>query len=164
MQSIRLAASAAMTLLLLAMVAVLWGPSFAMPAGSGTAGLGRGALPQFCVMAAAVLAVVVFARDLISHRRSGVITGASELGENTEPSRVVGIGLAALVMLAAFLGAWQWLGFLPATMAFVAATSLTLLPREHWTRRSLAVLAATSMLFSLGVWALFVYLLQVPLR
>jgi hypothetical protein len=164
MQSIRLAASVAMALLLLAMVAILVGPSFAMPAGSGTAGLGRGALPQFCVVAAAVLALAVVIRDVLSKRRTGAITGAAEIGETTDPRRVVGIGLAALVMLAGFLLGWQWLGFLPATMAFVAATGLMLLPRAHWKARSLLPLLATSVLFSLGVWALFVYVLQVPLR
>lgn len=164
MQSIRLAASVAMALLLLAMVAILYGPSFAMPAGSGTAGLGRGALPQFCVVAAAVLAVAVAIRDVLSQRRTGAITGAAVVGDATDPRRVVGIGLAALVMLAGFLLGWQWLGFLPAAMGFVAATSLMLLPRAHWEARNLRTLVATSVLFSLGVWALFVYVLQVPLR
>ena len=40
-----------MTLILLAFVAILFGPSFAMPAGGAQVGLGRGALPQFCVVA-----------------------------------------------------------------------------------------------------------------
>lgn len=164
MQLIRLAASIAIALLLLAMVALLWGPSFAMPAGSGTAGLGRGALPQFCVVAGAVLAVVILVRDVLSHRRTGAITGLTELGTSTEPRRVVGIGLAALVMLAAFVAGWQWVGFLPATMAFIATTSLALLPRSDWRPRTLSIVVATAGLFSLGVWALFVYLLQVPLR
>jgi hypothetical protein len=164
MQSIRLAASVAMTLLLLGFVVLLWGPSFAMPAGSGTAGLGRGAMPQFCMFAAAVLAVAVLVRDVLSYRRSGAITGVSEIGEATDPRRVAGIGLVTLALLAGFLVGWQWLGFLPAAMAFLAATSLLLLPRDHWHRRTLFPMVATSILFSFGVWAMFVYLLQVPLR
>ncbi len=164
MQAIRLAASAAMTLILLAFVAILFSPSFAMPTGGPQVGLGRGALPQFCVVAAAILAVATFVRDAIAMRRTGSIVGPMAISESTEPRRVVVIGFAALLMLVAYVTAWWLLGFLPASVAFLAATSLLLLPRERWNTRALIPVAATSVLFGVGVWALFVYVLQVPLR
>jgi hypothetical protein len=164
MQAIRLAASAAMTIIVLVLAAILFVPSFDMPTMSAEIGLGRGALPQFCVVAAAILAVAIFLRDVVSMLRSGAIVGPSGISEATEPRRVVGIGFAALVMLAAYVVAWQFLGFLPASIVFLAATGLLLLPRERWNVRSLTAVGATSLLFAIGVWALFVYVLQVPLR
>lgn len=164
MQPIRLAASAAMTLILLALVALLSGPSFAMPSSSAAAGLGRGALPQFCVVAAAVLAVLVFVRDLLAYRRGGAITGPFEISAGTEPRRVFTVGLAALVLLSAFVVGWQLVGFLPAAISFLVVVSLLLLPRDRWNVRSVGVAGLTGVLFGLGVWALFVYVLQVPLR
>ncbi len=164
MQAIRLAASAAMTVILLALAAILFAPSFDMPTMSSEIGLGRGALPQFCVVAGAILAVAIFVRDVVSVRRAGSIVGPLGISEKTEPRRVVGIGFAALLMLAAYVIAWQFLGFLPASIVFLAATGLLLLPRERWNARPLLAVGATSLLFALGVWALFVYVLQVPLR
>lgn len=164
MEAIRLAASAAMTVIVLALAAILFGPSFAMPTGGPEVGLGRGALPQFCVVAGAILAVAIFVRDLLAMRRSGAIVGPSGISEGTEPRRVVIVGFAALLLLAAYVVAWLYVGFLPASVVFLAATSLLLLPRERWSVRSLLPVAATSVLFGVGVWALFVYVLQVPLR
>ena len=164
MQLIRFAASAAMTLILLALVALLYGPSFAMPTAGVEIGLGRGALPQFCVVAGAILAVIIFAKDVVSMRRTGSIEGPSALSEGADPRRVVIIGFSALVLLAAYLVAWAFIGFLPASIVFMIVLSLVLLPREHWNTRSLTLVSATGSLFGLGVWALFVYVLQVPLR
>jgi hypothetical protein len=67
-------------------------------------------------------------------------------------------------LLVAFVVAWQWLSFLPAAIAFVLTTSLLLLPRERRSPRAIGLVLITSVLFALGVWALFVYVLQVPLR
>lgn len=164
MQSIRLAASAAMMVLLLGLSALLFGPSFAMPTAGASIGLGRGALPQFCVVMASVLSVIIFVRDLIAFRRSGSITGPAGLGASADPRRVITLGCMSLVLLVAFVVAWQWLSFLPAAVGFVLVTSLMLLPRERRGPRAVALVLATSVLFALGVWALFVYVLQVPLR
>jgi hypothetical protein len=164
MQSIRMAASAAMTLLLLGFSGLLFGPSFDMPTAGTSIGLGRGALPQFCVLAATVLSIAVFARDLIAYRRTGSITGPVGLSETADPRRVITIGFASLVLLVAFVFGWQWLGFLPAAITFVAITGLLLLPRERWQLPAITLVLGTSVLFGLTVWALFVYVLQVPLR
>jgi hypothetical protein len=164
MQSIRIAASAAMTLLLLGFSGLLFVPSFDMPTAGTFIGLGRGALPQFCVLAATVLSIAVFARDLIAHRRTGSITGPVGLSETADPRRVITIGFASLVLLVAFVFGWQWLGFLPAAIAFVAITGLLLLPRERWQLPAITLVLGTSVFFGLTVWALFVYVLQVPLR
>lgn len=164
MQAIRFAASAAMTLIILSLATLLYGPSFAMPATGAEIGLGRGALPQFCVVAAAIFAVVIFVRDVICMRRSGAIHGPFNISATAESKRVVFVGLSALVLLAAYVAAWAFVGFLLASIGFLVVTSLLLLPIEHWNARSLAVLLATEVLFGIGVWALFVYVLQVPLR
>lgn len=164
MQSIRLGASAAMMLLLLGFVALLFGPSFDMPTAGASIGLGRGALPQFCVVMVAVLSVAIFVRDLVAYRRTGSITGPAGLGETADPRRVITLGFASLVLLMAFVVTWQWLGFLPAAIAFVVITGLLLLPRERWGSRAVGIVLVTGVAFALSVWALFVYVLQVPLR
>lgn len=164
MQLIRFAASAAMSLILLALAAFLYGPSFAMPTAGVEIGLGRGALPQFCVVAGAILAVIVFLKDAISLRRTGSIEGPQAIGDAVDPGRVVVIGFSALVLLAAYLVAWAFIGFLPASIAFMIIMSMILLPRDYWNTRSLTLVFATGGLFGLGVWALFVYVLEVPLR
>lgn len=164
MNTIRLAASAAVTLILLGLVALLAGPAFDMPATGRVTGIGSGALPQFCVIALAVLAVIIFARDLVSMRRSGAISGPAEFGEGADPRRVVWISLAVLVALSAYVWAWSVIGFAPASILFMIVMSLMLLPPERRTVRALAGVAAMGVLFGLGVWALFTYALQVPLR
>ena len=164
MQSIRFAASAAMTLIILALAALLYGPSFAMPTAGVDIGLGRGALPQFCVVAGAILAVVIFVKDVAAMRRTGSIEGPSGIGDGVDPRRVVIIGFSALVLLAVYLIGWAFVGFLPASIVFMIVMSLVLLPRKHWNTRSLTLVLATGALFGLGVWALFIYVLGVPLR
>ena len=74
------------------------------------------------------------------------------------------IGGAALALLSAYVAGWETLGFLPSTIAFLLVVSLLLLPPDRRNARSLAAIVATSLLFGAGVWALFVYVLQVPLR
>jgi hypothetical protein len=164
MQAIRFAASAAMTLLVLGLAALLWSPSFQMPATGAEIGLGRGALPQFCVVAGAIFAIAIFIRDVVHMRRTGSIQGPSSLSASADSKRVVVIGLAALLLLAAYVTAWAYFGFLLSSIAYLIVTSLVLLPFGHWQVRSIAIVAAVGVLFGVGVWALFVYVLQVPLR
>jgi hypothetical protein len=164
MESIRFAASAAMTLIVLGFAALLWGPSFEMPALGAETGIGRGALPQFCVVAASVLVVIGFVRDVLSMRRQGAIAGPLGMSAAVEPRRVVIIGFSALALLAGYVAAWAFIGFPLASIAFLLVASLMLLPRERWDLRSLSAVVATGVLFGLGIWALFVYVLQVPLR
>jgi hypothetical protein len=164
MQAIRFAASAAMTLIVLGLAGLLFGPSFEMPATGAEIGLGRGALPQFSVVAGAVLAIAIFVRDVVQMRRTGTIHGPANVNASADSKRVVVIGLSALALLAAYVTAWAYVGFMGATIPFLLVMSLLLLPVSHWNARSLALVAATGLLFGLGVWALFVYVLQVPLR
>lgn len=164
MNQIRLAASAAVTLILLGFAALLWGPAFDMPTTGRVTGIGSGALPQFCIIAAAVLAILIFVRDLVAMRRSGAISGPADFGDGADPRRVVLISLAALAALSAYVAAWVAIGFPPATIGFLIVMSLMLLPRERWSLRSIVGVIAMGVLFGLGVWALFVYALQVPLR
>jgi hypothetical protein len=164
MDRLRLAASAAVTLILLGLVTVLWGPAFALPASGRVSGIGPGALPQFSVLAIAGLAVVIFVRDLIHMRKTGGISGASSFGDGAEPLRVVFMSVATMLALGAYVTLWSFIGFPAASVIFLTFLSALLLPREQWSVRSLATLCAVSVGFGIGVWALFVYVLQVPLR
>jgi hypothetical protein len=164
MQTIRLAASALVTLIILGLAAILFAPSFAMPTIGAQVGLGRGALPQFCVLAGAILALGSFIRDVVEMRRKGSIVGLVEVSETAEPRRVVLIGFAALLLLFGYVIAWRLLGFPAASVIFLVTTSLLLLPQDRWNARGLLAVAVTSVLFGTCVWALFVHVLQVPLR
>ncbi|AUN93695.1 tripartite tricarboxylate transporter TctB family protein [Pseudazoarcus pumilus] len=164
MHSLRLAASAAVTLILLGLVALLWSPAFALPAAGRVNGIGPGALPQFSVVAIAALSVLIFVRDFVSMRRSGQISGASEFGEGADPRRVVGISLVTLLALSAYVALWAAIGFPVASILFLAVMSMVLLPRELRSTRAYVAIAVCSVAFGTGVWALFVYVLQVPLR
>lgn len=164
MHRVRLAASAAVTLILLGLAALLWAPAFALPASGRVNGIGPGALPQFSVVAIAALSAVIFVRDLLAMRRSGQISGASSFADGARPAKLVVMSLATLIALAAYLALWVEIGFPAASVLFLVALSLLLLPRERWSKRTLASVVAVSTGFGLGVWALFVYILQVPLR
>jgi hypothetical protein len=166
MQTVRLAAGAAVTILLLALCAVLAGPSFSMRSLGPQGELGSGALPQFIVISAAVLAVCVFVQQIAAYRRRGAVAPApgGEAPVEADPRRILTIGPVVLAMLAAYAFAWTAVGFLPASVAFMVALCLFLTPASHRTGQGIAIAIATSVLFCLGVWALFVHVLGVPLR
>ncbi|WP_029008217.1 tripartite tricarboxylate transporter TctB family protein [Azospirillum halopraeferens] len=171
MQTVRLAAGAAVTMLLLVLCAVLAGPSFGMRALGPQGELGSGALPQFIVVSVAVLAVVVFIQQVIAHRRRGggaspaaALPSDGDVAPDADPRRVLTVGPAVLAMLAGYAYAWTEVGFLPASIVFLVLLSLFLMPAPQRTGRGIAVAAATAVLFCLGVWALFVHVLGVPLR
>lgn len=164
MQRIRLAASGLMALIILALATLLFKPSFALPTGGAEVGLGGGALPQFCVIAGAILAAASFIRDVVVMIRTDSIVGSVEISEPTEPRRIVLVGIAAFALLVAYVITWLLLGFLIASIMFLAAMSFLLLPRGSWNPRTILLLLANSVFFGVGVWALFIYVLQVPLR
>lgn len=167
MANLRLAASAAVSVLLLALCSVLAGPAFEMPALGSRGGLGAGALPQFVVVSTALLAVVIFIQDFFAWKRRGDIDGAPEEAakdSSADARRVVGIGTAVLVLLAVYVFVWRWIGFLPASIGFMAVLCMVLAPGASRTARGMVIAAVTSILFCTGVWALFVYVLMVPLR
>lgn len=163
MPTIRLAAGAAVSLLLLALCALLAGPSFELPGAAPDGGIGAGALPRFVVVAVAVLAVAVFVQQVMA-ARAGRVVHADDGADEADPRRVLGLGAGVLVLLAGYAYGWTVAGFLPATIAFILALGLLLVPAESRTPRGLLVIAATAVLFSLGVWGLFVHILAVPLR
>lgn len=166
MRTVRFWASILSTILLLGLCALLAGPSFELPAGGPRMGIGAGALPQFVVVATAILAVITLLGDIAAWRRppASPIAGETRDAEDTDPRRVVILGGFVLVLLAAYIGAWPYLGFIPPTIGFIAALSLVLLPRAEWTAMRMASIALMAILFTLGVWALFVHVLMVPLR
>ncbi len=161
MSVLRFAASGLVTLVLLGLVAVLGPPAFELSLASASGGVGPGALPQFVVVCTTVLALVILGMDVATWRRRDA--GDDEADE--APARLVlGTGIPVLVLLAAFIIAWHYLNFLVTAIAFTAPLSTLLAGRAGRTPRGLAAIAATSVLFCTGVWALFVHVLNVPLR
>jgi hypothetical protein len=163
MQTLRLAASAAVTVLLLALCAVLAEPAFDLPAVNTRGGIGAGGLPQFTVVAGAVLVPVMFVHDLILFRRTSGAAAAKAEG-SAKARRMIVLGAVIFVLLAAYVFAWRLLSFLPASILFTAVLCAILLPKAARTRRAYAIAAVFSILFCTGVWALFVHVLAVPLR
>lgn len=166
MSHLRLAASTLVTVFLLALCAVLVGPAFELAAYNGQGGISAGGLPQFVVVSVALLAPLMFAQDAIRFRRTGHISGSFDFedGDGAEARRTALLGSTVLVLLAAYAFAWRWLGFLPASMLFMSVLCLVLAPKDRRTALGLATAILFSILFCLGVWALFVHLLAVPLR
>ena len=162
MLKLRLAASAVVTVLLLALCAILVGPAFELPASAPQNGIGAGGLPQFTVIAVAILAPVMFVQDLLRFRRTAAGVPADE--GSGEARRVVILGTTVLVLLAGFVFLWQLVSFLPAATLFTLTLCCILMPAEVRSVRGYAVAAIFSLLFCTGVWALFVHLLAVPLR
>lgn len=162
MLKLRLAASAVVSVLLLGLCAVLVEPAFALPASAPQNGIGAGGLPQFTVIAVAILAPVMFVQDLLRYRRAAAEAPTDE--GTGEARRIVVLGTTVLVLLAAFVFLWQLLSFLPAAILFTATLCCILMPAEVRSVRGYVVAGIFSVLFCTGVWALFVHLLAVPLR
>ncbi|GAB4394540.1 MAG: hypothetical protein Tsb0032_20640 [Kiloniellaceae bacterium] len=166
MSHLRLAASALATALLLVLCAILAEPAFELTAVNRRGGIGAGGLPQLVVIAVAVLAPLSFLQDVLRFRRSGHITGGFDAadGDAAEARRTALLGSTVLVLLAAYAFAWRLTGFLPASIAFMSVLCLILLPAPARSLKRSLLSVAFSAAFCVGVWALFVHLLGVPLR
>jgi hypothetical protein len=166
MSRLRLAASALATALLLVLCAILAAPAFELTAVNNRGGIGAGGLPQFVVVAVAILAPLAFLQDVLRFRRSGHITGGFDAadGDAAEARRTALLGSTVLVLLAAYTFTWRFAGFLPASIAFMSVLCLILLPAPQRRFKKAAFSVAFSAAFCVGVWALFVHLLGVPLR
>lgn len=166
MSLLRLGASVIVLVGLLGLCALLAGPAFELPAAAYGSGLGAGAFPQFVVVAVAVLACLLLVQDLRQWRRPAAPGAQQPDGDEFSggPGRVLLLGSGVFLLLAAFVFAWPWLGFLPVAIAFMAVLALLLAPRSARSARSVAITLLTSVLFCSGLWALFVHVLAVPLR
>ena len=166
MSHLRLAASTLVTVLLLALCALLVGPAFELAAYNGQGGIGAGGLPQFVVVSVALLSPLMILQDMIRFRRDGHISGGYDFedGDRAEARRTALLGSTVLVLLAAYAFLWRWLGFLPASILFMIVLCLVLAPAERRTVKGTATAVLFSILFCVGVWALFVHVLAVPLR
>lgn len=166
MSHLRLAASTLVTVFLLALCALLVGPAFELTAYNSQGGIGAGGLPQFVVVSVALLAPLMFIQDVVRFRRTSHISGGFDFedGDGAEARRTAFLGSTVLVLLAAYAFLWRWLGFLPASMLFMSVLCVVLAPKDRRTVRGIGTAIIFSILFCLGVWALFVYLLAVPLR
>ncbi len=164
MRTVRFFASALSTLMLLGLCILLAPPAFELTTAGPQYGIGAGALLQFVIVATALLTVLMLIRDFIAWREDGAETATGEANtlDDADPMRVIGV--CVLALLAAHIALWAYAGFIAASVAFMAALSLILLPRDQWTASRLAIVAAMSVLFPVAVWALFVHVLMVPLR
>lgn len=164
MPRLRLAASTLTTLALLTLCAILAEPAFELTASNGRGSIGAGGLPQFVVVAVAVLAPLILIQDVLGFRSSGRITGAPaiEAGRDASARRTAVLGATVLVLLAGYAFAWRLTGFLPASIAFMSILCIVLAPER--TPRGSTIAILFSALFCVGVWALFVHVLAVPLR
>lgn len=166
MSHLRLAASTLVTVLLLALCAVLAGPAFELTAYNYQGGIGAGGLPQFVVVSVALLAPLMFVQDVIRFRRTGHVSGGFDFedGDGAEARRTAVLGSTVLVLLAGYAFLWRWIGFLPASILFMIVLCLVLAPADRRTVKGAATAIIFSLLFCVGVWALFVHVLAVPLR
>ena len=153
------AAIAFVALFLVCLSVVLAGPAFELRTLGRTGIIDAGALPQAVVITVGVLAVFVFATDMIDHARGREPAGGVEGG-----GMVVMLGGGVLLLLAAFLVLWPHLGFPIAASAFMAATSALLAPPESRTPWGYTAIGVVSVAFCFGVWLAFTNVLGVPLR
>lgn len=163
MPTLHLIASLAVSLFLVGLSALLAAPAFEL-VGIGPRGrLQAGALPQFVVVVVALLAVLSAAGDFRKWRASR--HGGVDPEEAFAPARqVVLVGGGVMFLLAAYVFAWRPLPFPLTTAVFVVLVSWIIAPRSARTWRGMFTIVVTSVLFSIGVWLVFTYLLKVPLR
>ena len=96
------AASAAITLFLLGLCALLAGPAFDLPAFGRQGQLGPGALPRFVIIGTALFALASLAADLLPRKsRAAVLPTVS--GAEASSSRILTIGGAVLALLGAYV-------------------------------------------------------------
>lgn len=163
MPKLHLAASAVVTVFLLALVAILAGPAFELAGFGDGRGLQAGTLPQFVVVAVAVLSILSLLGDLLKwhlERRGEIDPG--EAVASAGDAFVLGGGV--LVLLAAYVFAWRPLPFPVVTIAFMSLVTLLIAPPAERRGRGLIRIALISVIFSGAVWLVFTHLLKVPLR
>lgn len=163
MPTLHLVASLGVSAFLLGLSVILAGPAFELTGLGPRGGLHAGALPQFVVVVVAVLAVISAVSDL---RRWWVTRSDASQQEEpfASPDQVLKVGGGVLALLALYVFAWRPLPFPLITMVFVALVSLIVAPPAARAPKGLAIIGLTSVLFSLGVWLVFTYVLKVPLR
>jgi hypothetical protein len=168
MPRLRIAASLFVTFSLIALCLALVPSAFALAGLTPDGNIGAGALPQFVVVAVPLLSLAILVSDLVSYRKGRLDQVAAREGEadvtDADPRRVLVIGSLVLVLLAAYAAAWRLVGFPLASLAFMATMAFILAPQESRNLRGTIILAATTLVFCLGTWALFVHVLMVPLR
>ena len=163
MPNLHFAASVAISLFLLALVAILAGPAFELAGFGDERGLQAGTLPQFVVVVVAVLALLSLLGDLLMWRRSR--HGKIDPGEPVTSVRdALVLGGGVLFLLAAYVFAWRPLPFPVVTTAFVVLVTLLIAPAAERRGRGLIRIGLASVIFSIGVWLVFTNVLQVPLR
>tara|TARA_R100000789_G_scaffold14655_3_gene18066 strand:+ start:4124 stop:4639 length:516 start_codon:yes stop_codon:yes gene_type:complete len=163
MPTLNLVASIATSVLLIGLSLFLAGPAFELPGLGPKGGLQAGTLPQFVVVVVIVLAVLSVINDVIKWRADRRWGHMPE--QPFAPVRqVVTVGGSVLVLLAAYVFAWGPVPFPLISFVFFTFVGAILAPPAERTPRGYSKIALTGLLFSIGVWLIFTFVLNVPLR
>ncbi|ASP21247.1 tripartite tricarboxylate transporter TctB family protein [Antarctobacter heliothermus] len=163
MPTLNLVASIATSALLVGLSLFLAGPAFDLPGLGPKGGLRAGTLPQFVVVVVIALAVLSVINDVVKWRADRRPGHMPE--QPFAPVRqVVAVGGSVLVLLAAYVFAWGPLPFPLISFVFFTAVGAILSPPTERTLRGYSKIALTGLLFSTGVWLIFTFVLNVPLR
>lgn len=159
MPTLNLCASIVTCLFLIGLSVVLAGSAFDLPGLGPNGGLQAGTLPQFVVVMVALLATLSLVADILKWRRGG------EPGAEVAPLRqVILVGGGIMALLAVYVFAWRPLPFPLISFVFFTIVSVILAPPAARGLKGYGVIALTGLLFSIGIWLLFTYVLKVPLR
>jgi len=163
MPTLHFVASMVVSAFLIGLSALLAGPAFELNSFGPKGGLQAGTLPQFVVITVVFLAFLSALNDFCKwhlSRREGL-----DPGEALAPARqIVLVGGGVMLLLVAYVFAWRPLPFPLITIVFVALVSWVIAPFAARTARGMVTIGLTSVLFSIGVWLVFTYVLKVSLR
>lgn len=165
MPTLHFIASLVTSLFLIGLSLLLAEPAFDLVAFGPQGGLEAGALPQFVIIMVIVLAAFSAVGDTWKWFSSCRDRRGKEVSEAIAPAdQVVWIGGGVLVLLAAYVFAWQPLPFPLITIVFVTLVSAIIAPVEARNLRGLLIIGLNAVFFSISVWLVFTYALKVHLR
>jgi len=167
MNALRFYSTCIITAILLVFCVILFEPTRQMLVNYHDIGLGPGAMPAVSLCGIFVFSVYIFFLEL---RRFRSLRGVAEdpqeamdtLGMPVRP--FVRGSFVAMVLLWLYVILWQITSFVPATLVFTIGLGFSALPKSNWTKKHITRLVLVLGGFTLTVWLVFVYLLEVNLR
>lgn len=167
MNAMRFYATCLITVILLSLCALLAGPTMQMLAGYNDMGVGPGVMPAISLAGVGLITVYIFFSEL---RRFLRLRGTPEdpqkavetLGLPVRP--FITRSVIAIALLWVYVVLWQQTGFIPATLVFTIGLGLSALPAGERTKKRVLRLVGVLGSFSVAVWWVFAYLLEVNLR
>lgn len=163
MHTTKFVTSLIVSVFLLGLCALLAGAAFELETYGPKGGPQAGWLPQLVVISVVILSALSFSGDGLRKLRG--TRSREEEPEAEIPARsLIVIGGSVILMLGAYVFLWRQLPFPVITAGFFLLVSLVLAPASARNLKGYAIIALTSLLFSIGVWLVFTYALKVPLR